>query len=658
MITLDFNKTIEDYTYDVNNYKYNKNLVIKNIEKSLIIENQEIEKCIHYDIDGFFTKKKFSELLSNIKCIDDEDYIKLSKYIRKYIYPTTIENNIYFYILLKNDNKGRLLKKFTAEQLKLYINKSLVVIHNNSKTKINIVDLVANVYDKLDYLIQVIDIPDYPFYSIINNNLIVVNSSYTTLNVSNLKINNIKEFKDYDYNIKEKIFIFFDHIKGVLCSGNIEIYEFYKQFILGTILGIKMEYGIINSGGQGTGKSIMINALKNVFLNNGAVSNVPNKDALLKYNKKFIKNKNLAVIEEGTSATTSKTNNYSFEEKLKELITGHNLDVDAKFQEYETVRNNCNFIINTNSQTPVAIQNDERRLLYPDIALTLKNKNDEIVKKRIEDLLFQTPEIFTDYEYKTLLSSCMYSYALENFNHSYICKQPPDSLHKQAIKSTTKTDIIRFLEYLVKNNISLTNLRNRISINDVLTHYFNFQKAVYKLDINTDDPDDPHFQELKEKKTNYLFENLNKIVSTVGGTIDTKKKRIYISLQKIKEYLKTYEKQEDLAIINNNNEEDEETIINKKDFDFYKNKYNSIEKEYKENSIIYKNKLSTLENDNIELLKQLEILKQEVNNLKTINNSLLNENLKLQKNNESKKAIKQHAIDNKNNIDDLLDAEY
>lgn len=634
MFTTNFQSYTDTYTYDEQKYINNCKLIKYNVKNKIITNNLSSTK--YYTISGYFDKVYFDDLFNSIEIENDEAYNNTLNYISKYIYRSFDNKNVYFNIIVNNNDNNINMISLTSEQFKSYytVIKEIQCANSKRKKQIKLIDLVNTLYNKDNQITQIINIYNYPVLSIVDN-IKYVNIGKTLDIYNDFQTNKLKHFKDYDYHIQKQIFLFFDHIKTVLCNDEEEIFKAYKQFILACVLGIKVQYSIINSGGQGTGKSLMVTALSKKFMDSDVVAFVPNKEALLKYNRDFIKNKNLIIIEEGGGSEYTAKTNHDFENKLKDLITGDIINVDAKFKDYEIVKNNVNIIINTNSSSPVKVSMDDRRYLFPDINLKLINKENPEVKDRIYSLLFLTPNIYTDDEYKKLLRSCMFSYALENFDKTYINYKPDDTIHKTLIKSSIKVDdFTLFISYLVDNKINIvSNKTNYITLDDIYKIYTNQYLCSFDEDIRT------FKQEQNKTKTLlYLKSGFDNLISlTMQGSY---KKYPAKCLGSYKIYLSTLERYLNFKKIIKLNETIESTAnidnININKEEEINAKINETEKIFKEHENALLEKINDLEIKQQDYINQISALTVELTNYKAINSDL---QIKLTKSLNTKSSI-------------------
>jgi len=121
--------------------------------------------------------------------------------------------------------------------------------------------------------------------------------------------------------------------------------------------GIRMNHGLMISGGQGTGKSFLGQVTRRLI---GDLSFLEtNAEKLRGRFNDFIPGKRCFLVEEVTD-----NNGSGFYNNLKPKITSPTLPIEAKGQPLYTIKNHTHWILLSNSRKPLAIDKDDRRLFY------------------------------------------------------------------------------------------------------------------------------------------------------------------------------------------------------------------------------------------------------------------------------------------------------
>lgn len=125
---------------------------------------------------------------------------------------------------------------------------------------------------------------------------------------------------------------------------------------------VRMGYGVIlASTTQGTGKTTIYEIARRV-LGWWNVSSPDENDVMSDYNE-WIVDKTLAVIPEIYAGHNWKAYN-----KLKRMITDHDIIVNDKYVPKYTTRNHCHFILCSNSKVALRMEKSDRRYLVPRVS--------------------------------------------------------------------------------------------------------------------------------------------------------------------------------------------------------------------------------------------------------------------------------------------------
>ena len=173
-------------------------------------------------------------------------------------------------------------------------------------------------------------------------------------------------FKGYDIKqldkVKEEIIQpFLDHIYKVIANENSEVYKYILVWIASILQkpDFKPETAIVILGNQGTGKNIFTNVICKLMARY-AHENITNIESVVGKFNAVLENKKLIILNELQSIDTNK---YLNSDALKSVITDHVIDINQKNEPQRKVENVCNFIMVSNNDFPIKVEDTDRRYL-------------------------------------------------------------------------------------------------------------------------------------------------------------------------------------------------------------------------------------------------------------------------------------------------------
>ena len=164
---------------------------------------------------------------------------------------------------------------------------------------------------------------------------------------------------------KKEIDAIWNHVFEVLCSKNDLVFDYLKKWICNVVSGNKMRTCVYLMGGQGLGKSIIIEFIERCVLGKKIVFTTSDIGCVVGNFNGQLLGKVLLVLEEPPTESQSQWN--SFSNALKHLITGETLEIKEKHKTNFTVTNHVSAIISSNHPV-VKIENDDRRYLMADVS--------------------------------------------------------------------------------------------------------------------------------------------------------------------------------------------------------------------------------------------------------------------------------------------------
>lgn len=212
-----------------------------------------------------------------------------------------------------------------------------------------------------------------PFFGNSNINLYQIISKYSDIfqyksaGISkNSEDNIINLFQGYkykevitdDFNIIQPLL---DHIKNIICCGDIDKYNYFLCWWGNIIQNIAVKNCSmpIIYGGQGSGKSFVVETLCEL-LGNYSVPNVDDLDKVFGKFNGMIGSTLVAVINEPPEAGDK----FSFNGKIKSKITQKSIIQETKGVDQVKIDCFANYIMTTNSYCPIKSETGDRRFIY------------------------------------------------------------------------------------------------------------------------------------------------------------------------------------------------------------------------------------------------------------------------------------------------------
>ena len=156
-----------------------------------------------------------------------------------------------------------------------------------------------------------------------------------------------------------------DHIMKVWANNNIEIYNYILDWFANIIAGEKNGTAIIvYSKKHGAGKNVITDFIKDKVIGKTYSTQCNDLDQLTsKFNNKFA-NKILTIINEANNIEGGGVSYHKTFDKMKDLITATNITVERKGIDSFEVDDYNNYIITTNNEYPVKVEEYDRRYTF------------------------------------------------------------------------------------------------------------------------------------------------------------------------------------------------------------------------------------------------------------------------------------------------------
>ena len=161
----------------------------------------------------------------------------------------------------------------------------------------------------------------------------------------------------FDRELKEPK-LFLEHVSFLL-DGDKQAKEYVLKWIAHLIFkpSIKMQHGLMLSGGQGTGKSTFTDVIGCLVGENNYTTLNPD-DIKDTFNNWLIGNR-LAVVEE-----IKENGNHDLYNKIKPYFTSPKLNMNIKMESKRQMQNHLHFIFLSNASIPLPFSDDDRRLFF------------------------------------------------------------------------------------------------------------------------------------------------------------------------------------------------------------------------------------------------------------------------------------------------------
>ncbi len=140
-------------------------------------------------------------------------------------------------------------------------------------------------------------------------------------------------------------------------AGGRALYEHVLKWLAYPIQhpGAKMQTAMVVHGPQGTGKSLVFEAVCKIYGEYGTI--IGQESIEDKYNSDWTEKKLFVLADE----VVARTDTYHIKNRLKGLVTGDKVRVNPKFVAAHVEKNCMNFVFLSNEDLPLALEKDDRR---------------------------------------------------------------------------------------------------------------------------------------------------------------------------------------------------------------------------------------------------------------------------------------------------------
>ena len=340
--------------------------------------------------------------------------------------------------------------------------------------------------------------------------------------------------KDYEKDIK----FINTHLYEVLSGGNVDMYQYFLNFIAFSFKGVKVRTCIYLQSEERTGKGIYMNFLRQCI--GDRYFSTSSNETIAQFTHP-LQGRTLVNFDE----LPESGNNRAIQDKLKSLITEPYFDCRAMYSQGYTQKNTFNCIITTNNNAiRLSASNNER---YPCADVSTHRKGDLKYFKKLSDTMNKKNVSIAYYKY-------MLNVYEENKNFNFDTKPETES------RTTKMCQSMPLLMKYIKNKYLL----NGYGIDDKISHFVDAYNSSNKKDV--------------DKLT--IGKELKKHLD-ISSVVKKNTRRYIISHSDLLEKFKSKNWfLEEFDIIENAEDESEEEEEDKKQEIDYKKKYQKYKKFY------------------------------------------------------------------------------
>ncbi len=252
-------------------------------------------------------------------------------------------------------------------------------------------------------------------------------------------------FRGYQYSTLETVKTeviqpFLDHIHDIIADGDENVYTYIIKWIASVLQtpNHKTEIALVLLGRQGTGKNVFTNAICEL-MSRYALKNCEHIENIVGKFNATLENKKLIILNEVESADTSKHLN---SDVLKSLITDKFMTINEKNIPVREAENVANFIICSNHNTPIKIEDSDRRYM-------VTRTNDKFAGNRAH--FKAMTEKFTPEFYENLFTYFM----IQNIK-GFTEEPVPETDEKRNIKSASTSVYDLFIRACYEDIVDVT----------------------------------------------------------------------------------------------------------------------------------------------------------------------------------------------------------
>lgn len=165
------------------------------------------------------------------------------------------------------------------------------------------------------------------------------------------------------------ISLFLNHMKEVICDGDDILYRYLISWIAFIIQkpGERTGVCLVLLSDPGSGKTLFTNIISKLMMPYSN-SNIPDIAIVAGNFNNGMENNILVVLNETNVNNCKNVDKHQICDKMKSMITDEEITINAKFKDPYAIENVSNFIIVSNSDNPVIIEEKDRRYVVFEVS--------------------------------------------------------------------------------------------------------------------------------------------------------------------------------------------------------------------------------------------------------------------------------------------------
>lgn len=167
---------------------------------------------------------------------------------------------------------------------------------------------------------------------------------------------------------------------SLICGGDPALTHWVTAWIAYPLQnpGAKMKTSLVVFGGQGTGKSMLFEAVAKIY---GEYASIVGQTQIDSVYTGWASRKLFVIADEVLSQRDARV----IKNRLKSLITGDQIIIEEKYRQARTEQNSMNLVFLSNENTPVVLEQDDRRFTVVEFQNKQSKDYYEALAKEIEN---------------------------------------------------------------------------------------------------------------------------------------------------------------------------------------------------------------------------------------------------------------------------------
>ena len=167
---------------------------------------------------------------------------------------------------------------------------------------------------------------------------------------------------------------------SLMCGGDPALTHWVTAWLAYPLqnAGAKMKTALVVFGGQGTGKSLLFEAVAKIY---GEYASIVGQTQIDSVYTGWASRKLFVIADEVLSQRDARV----IKNRLKSLITGDQIIIEEKYRQARTEQNSMNLVFLSNENTPVVLEQDDRRFTVVEFQNKQSKDYYEALAKEIEN---------------------------------------------------------------------------------------------------------------------------------------------------------------------------------------------------------------------------------------------------------------------------------